>query len=275
MSQLSPASPRPMNSNRRKGSERPSSSMVATSCSLETTRPSCSPTVDRALSAETEVSLGGRGAVTTLSLAWLWVFVVAVPGCAIFRVAPGKTVLPACTAGPPPGEAWSIYFPKGRFGESDELTQHWYGKHLASMKEPSLSCSRPATSEAYRFVWLRSFHEPWAIRVERTATGAHLFAVETDGRGGYGAGRPSDTIARALDGSGWNNLAVCIQSADFWRMPLDEERTGADGAEWIVEGLRDGEYRVISRWSPGSGSFYDLGRCFIRLAGLEDVAPVY
>jgi hypothetical protein len=216
--------------------------------------------------------------VTISSFVWLWVL-VAVPGCAIFRPAPGKTVLPACTVEPPPGEAWSIYFPKGRFAGdyegSDERTQRWYGKHLAAMNEPSLSCSRPTTSEAYRFVWLRSFHEPWAIRVERTATGAHLFAVETDGRGGYGAGRPSDTISRELDSSGWNSLAACIQSADFWQMPLDEERSGFDGAEWIVEGLRGGEYRVISRWSPGSGSFHDLGRCFIRLARLEDVAPVY
>jgi hypothetical protein len=215
----------------------------------------------------------------TPSLVWLAALVAAIPACVFRSAAPGATVLPACSPGSPAAEPWSVYFPRGRFAGdyegSDEFRQRWYGKHLASMSEPSLSCSRPTMSEAYRFLWLRTFHEPWAIRVERTATGAYLLAVETDGRGGYEPGRPSDSFSRTLDSRGWNAIAGCVQAADFWQMPLNDERRGEDGAEWIVEGLRGGEYRVISRWSPGSGPFHDLGRCFIRLAGLESVAPVY
>jgi len=206
--------------------------------------------------------------------------VVVIPACGSSRsAAPGTTFLPACSAGPTPGEAWSTYFPKGRFAGdyegSDEFRQRWYGKHLASMNEPSLSCSRPMASEVYRFTWLRSFHEPWAIRVERTASGALLLAVETNGKGGQGAGRPTYTVSRELGNSGWNTMAACIQAADFWRLPLKDQSFGLDGAEWIFEGLRAGEYRVISRWSPGTGSFYDLGRCFMQLAGLGQITPVY
>jgi hypothetical protein len=46
-------------------------------------------------------------------------------------------------------------------------------------------------------------------------------------------------------------------------------------AEWIVEGLRAGQYRVISGWSPDAGPFYDLGWCFLQLTGLESTTPVY
>lgn len=213
--------------------------------------------------------------MTTSSFVLLGALVVTIPACA----APGTTVLPACSAGRAGGAALSTFFPNGSFAEDgpaiEEHRQRWYSKHLAAMREPSLSCSRPASAEAYRFVWLRSFHEPWAVRVERTPGGAHLFAVETSGRGGYDPGRPSDTISREIGSGGWNTVVACVQSADFWNLPLKDPRLGLDGAAWIVEGLRAGEYRVISRWSPDTGPFYELGRCFMRLAGREDVNPVY
>ena len=71
----------------------------------------------------------------------------------------------------------------------DDLRQRWYSKHLAAMHEPSLwdLSKRPKKSgEAYRFLWLRTFDEPVAIRVEKATDGAaRLYTRVLDGKGGY------------------------------------------------------------------------------------------
>src|ERR1700682_2295120 len=64
------------------------------------------------------------------------------------------------------------YFPKGAFEDSSEsgwfqgFKERWYAKHLRSMHEPSLfEASKDNSLTAYRFLWLRTFHSPIAIRL--------------------------------------------------------------------------------------------------------------
>ena len=41
-----------------------------------------------------------------------------------------------------------------------------------------------------------------------------------------------------------------LDQSHFWAMPADLPRTGLDGADWILEGVRDGNYHIVVRWCP-------------------------
>jgi hypothetical protein len=41
-----------------------------------------------------------------------------------------------------------------------------------------------------------------------------------------------------------------------------EDRVGNDGAEWIIEGIKRGNYRLLSRWTPREGAIHELGLTF-------------
>ena len=92
----------------------------------------------------------------------------------------------------------------------------WYGRHLTAMGERALCPSASATS--YRFLWLRTFHHPVAIRVDRTDTGSFLTAHELSGAGGYKPGSLIRTQARALSDSEWSTLERAIFAAEFWQL---------------------------------------------------------
>jgi hypothetical protein len=61
-----------------------------------------------------------------------------------------------------------------------------------------------------------------------------------------------------------------INEAGFWDLATyEKEVVGADGkkivevhvdgAEWILEGVKDGKYKIADRWSPEKGPVRALG----------------
>ncbi|HXB71414.1 MAG TPA: hypothetical protein VNY05_24480 [Candidatus Acidoferrales bacterium] len=80
------------------------------------------------------------------------------------------------------------YFPPG----VPESKANWYSRHLKALHEPSLwelSLHDPK-AEVYRFVWLRAFHHPIAVRlVVRTSRSGWLNSRMTTGEGGHEPGR--------------------------------------------------------------------------------------
>ena len=32
-----------------------------------------------------------------------------------------------------------------------------------------------------------------------------------------------------------------------------------DGSQWIIEGVKNGQYRIEDRWSPGAGPIHEMG----------------
>ena len=87
----------------------------------------------------------------------------------------------------------------------------------------------------------------------------------TNGDGGYGYTRDlsKETTAQFLHR---------VQALDYWNLPTREEKKGTigvDGAQWILEGVQNGKYKVVDRWSPRSGPVRDLGLAMVHLAGLR------
>ena len=152
-----------------------------------------------------------------------------------------------------------------------EAERAWYSKHLKAMGEPSLSCGVGSGTEVYRFVWLRTFGRPIAVRVSRSDRAATLVAVELTGAGGYEPGSISKRIAKKVAATEWDKLAAALGGVDFWRMPTKPSPPddGLDGAQWIIEGRRNSTYHVVDRWSPRGGPYRDAGLVFLKLAGVS------
>lgn len=165
--------------------------------------------------------------------------------------------------------AQSGYFPANAFDrqrDSDQFVARWFSTQLAALREPSLlALSKNKPAESYRFLWLRTFHHPVAVRVDVHADGTAMLTVkETSGAGGYSPGRLVTSKSRALSKPETESFLQAIKAAGFWTLPGPiPPNAGMDGAEWSVEGVKDGNYHVVTRWSPTSGPVYTLGRFFL------------
>ena len=140
----------------------------------------------------------------------------------------------------------TVYFPKG--------AEHWYPKYLEAMKEPSLYEQRTNnTIEQYRFLWLRTFHKPIAIRVRKDNAGITLRVVRLSGAGGYDPGKIEHDESCALTAAQWDELLKLLGKASFWGTPTVENYSaGFDGSQWILEGQSAGKYHVVDRWTPSA-----------------------
>jgi len=157
-----------------------------------------------------------------------------------------------------PMDSTTAYFPTSthsrneiEFGKrlSDSLTKRWYSYHLYALKEPVIKDYK-GSNEIYRFTWLRSFDHPITIRLQNHGVGIQLFAKMTSGAGGYESGKITWDTTFTISKNQWNDFIALADKARFWQMPIDAYRNGKDGAEWIMEGVRDKQYHWVNRWSP-------------------------
>jgi enterochelin esterase-like enzyme len=140
--------------------------------------------------------------------------------------------------------------------------------YLAMMTEP-LSSGEEASDFAYRFLWVRTFHHPVAVRIQKRGSSTLLQAVELDGAGGYAWGKIAKEIHRELSPAETETVMVKLAKAGFWHMESEPRGTaGLDGATWILEGSQNGKSYRVRRWCPKSVDFRDTCLFFLQLAGL-------
>jgi len=149
----------------------------------------------------------------------------------------------------------------------------WYSKHLAAMGESNLP---RGGGESYRFLWLRTFNHPIAVRISPVGSQCVVVAKELDGAGGYAPGKLARRIVRTLPDEACVPLKGLIEAVGFWRSPppdpSDPDLLNFDGAQWVLEGRRGTAYHVWHVWSPDESgpqaSFRRLCLEMIRLSGL-------
>jgi hypothetical protein len=180
-----------------------------------------------------------------------------------------------------------VFFPNGTFGPSvraDDFRRTYCSQFLEFFCEHSLlaAAENGSAKESYRFLWLRTFHQPVVIRFDFAAHRSATLTRKT-GSGPAGFGVPDRHIVeqqqRLLAPAETARLREALLVSQFWSIPTREHpRTlGMDGATWIMEGANGYRYHVVSRWSPcGRGGPHDteavcaLGRTFIRdLAAIQ------
>lgn len=174
-----------------------------------------------------------------------------------------------------PAPAQSQYFPKGTFvaeGNGEAILLTWYSRELKGLEEPSLwTLSRnDKHAVAYRFLWLRSFHHPVAIRLMIAPDGTAVVITKvSSGAAGYDPGRLIENHTEKLSAIEVKHLLDQMNSAHFWELPTEEKKKNPsieiDGAQWILEGIQDGNYHIVDRWSPPkNGAYRALCWFFVR-----------
>ncbi len=161
--------------------------------------------------------------------------------------------------------AQSEYFPSGslsEYVESDRFCARWYTEQLKALREPSLwLLSKTQKEQSYRFLWLRSFHHPVAIRIDVQPDGTSRLTTKiTSGAGGYKPGHLLQDEKSTLTKEQTELFLRRIKENKFWDLEgIEKSSGGCDGAQWIIEGVNDGKYRVLTRWTPRDGPIRAIG----------------
>ena len=151
----------------------------------------------------------------------------------------------------------------------DRFRNDWYSQHLVVLQEPIL-CNLNCKYPTYRFLFLRTWRHPISIRVSFFLDNhAHLSAKETDGAGGYFAGKLILNEEKLLSDQDAKEVLKQVDVMQFWTMPTDDKEGGEDGSRWVIEGREQNKYHVVDRWSPDSGPVHEFGSFMIRLAGVD------
>jgi len=150
-------------------------------------------------------------------------------------------------------KADDLYFPlkkdKADSGLSESAAR-WYSKCLQCMKEPQmLEMAKDQKTRMFRLTILPTWGNPIAVRVKQDGDSYLLSARRLDGDGGYDLGKlveKNDLRLTEKDSSALNSL---LASNNIFMMPTTEDVSGADGDEWVFEGVDGGVYHVINRWN--------------------------
>ncbi|HTM65223.1 MAG TPA: hypothetical protein VL093_02805 [Flavipsychrobacter sp.] len=144
----------------------------------------------------------------------------------------------------------------------------WYSGQLHALKEPLVFNQTDKT--IYRFTWLRTFDNPVAIRIEKKDNTYILFWKSCSGAGGYEPGELTVDKSKPLAKEQFDNFISLIQSTDFWNMPTNlRDELGNDGSQWIIEGIENGKYHVVDRWTPRKNNYQKCGQYLIELTDLK------
>ncbi|HET6557031.1 MAG TPA: hypothetical protein VFG54_06920 [Prolixibacteraceae bacterium] len=167
-------------------------------------------------------------------------------------------------------EIWNVNYEINIMQEVDLalFVNRWYSSHLKAMNEP-IMYKDYWVDNSFRFTWLRTFHNPIAIRIDKDKEQILLTWKECDGAGGYEPGKIIVDKQKKLSENEWKEFQRMISKIDFWEMPTTlDEIPGSDGSQWILEGIKEGEYHVVDRWTP-RGSEY--AKCCGFLLNLTDI----
>lgn len=179
----------------------------------------------------------------------------------------------------------TLYFPAGTFrpvveddldlDRWDRFQREWYSQQLAAMREPSLTCGDVGSIEAVRFLWLRAFNEPIAIRITKSGTDYALTTTTLAYAPGMEIGAVQDQYQKPISEDEWMTLVSSLAPIRFWEMPADVANAGGDGSYWVIEVRLNGRYHVATRWAGGHG-LRQIGIAMLILSGLQiDPDDVY
>lgn len=189
--------------------------------------------------------------------------------CILFVITIGHQLLSA-------EEPKKTFFPDLVFDNSISLNQStvdWYTKHLIALDEPSLfEASTDKKLHCYRFLWLRTFDHPISLRLIVDPEGTGLIYVKTaDGAGGYEPGKLITNETVPVTKQNVDKFLRMLNKLQFWNLPTraKTDEMGLDGAQWILEGVLNGQYHIVDRWSPEKGSYREAALFLVDLARLK------
>ncbi len=71
----------------------------------------------------------------------------------------------------------------------------------------------------------------------------------------------------------WVEVERMAEGAQFWTRPLDTKVGGVDGTEWVMEGRRGAQRKILEVWEPSdsgkNAAYRQFGLLMLKLGGLE------
>jgi hypothetical protein len=132
----------------------------------------------------------------------------------------------------------------------DSFLNDWFSSQLFALNEPVLK-GYPSDFEVYRFTWLRTFHRPISIRMDKLGEVVSLTVKMSDGAGGYEPGKLILNKTLLLSTSELRTFTLKLNEIRFWNLPTDaDNQHGTDGSEWILEAKQSKKYHFVHFWSP-------------------------
>jgi hypothetical protein len=143
---------------------------------------------------------------------------------------------------------------------------------LFGLKEPVLS-NYQGDKEIYRFTWLRTFHHPVSVRLEKQNHVIRLFSKVCNGAGGYEPGQLIFDTAFSVTADQYKLLTQKIKEINFWSLTTEQrDDMGKDGSEWILEAVKDNKYKMVTRWTPSverQGNFRSVGEYLVSISKIN------
>ena len=167
---------------------------------------------------------------------------------------------------------FQTYFPPQTFtsGAAD-FQRRWYSSDMYALGEKPLWPAPPGPETIYRLTYLPAFTGPSVVTLSVPPEGDGTIAIKTISVDQDTAKVDESKVARRNQLS---RFLAALDEAQFWTTPTELPRRGFDGAEWIMEGVKDGRYRVVVRWSPDIAqhsseekSFTEAGDLLFEIAG--------
>lgn len=164
------------------------------------------------------------------------------------------------------------YFPPQTFtSAAKELQLRWYSSDMYALGEKPLWPASIEPETTYRLTYLPAFTGPTVITMTTSPHGAGSISIKSIS-GDREVAKLDEKFSVSPDQV--SRSVSLLDQAHFWGSPAELPSHGLDGAEWIMEGVKDGQYRVVVRWCPDIDHqsaeeipFADAGHLMFELAG--------
>jgi hypothetical protein len=158
------------------------------------------------------------------------------------------------------------FFPPNTFQAiAGDFTVQWYSSVLYGLGEKPLWPADPKQM-TYRFLWIRSFHDPVSISMYVEPEGSGQLRLQVF----RPVPRQLESRTQPLTKEQVEKALALINGASFWKMTTEGGSHGLDGAEWVLEGVEGGQYHIVTRWDASST---DFGKALLDLLQLSGYNP--
>jgi hypothetical protein len=129
----------------------------------------------------------------------------------------------------------------------------WYEKVEAQMNVPELpELANDVSAEAYSMMILPTWGNAILVRVQRHGRIYSLSSRRLDGQAGFEIGKLVESKDFELSAGDSKALEQLIRNLNFFQLPTDDGVNGADGDEWLFQGVSQGQFHFVKRWCASS-----------------------
>lgn len=141
--------------------------------------------------------------------------------------------------------------------------------HLENLNEPCLyNTAITGDTKILRFTWLRSFHHPISIRLEKTKNKTILIWKEGKGMGGYSPEGLKRKGKKKITRMQWDKLSALLEKHKIDTLPNKDYIPMMDGATWTLEKKDLNGYKAHNTNSP-SEDFKKICLYLLKLSKLK------